>query len=128
LKQFNAAVDQISKYLNSELGIKLDASVAPADAMASKCSDLATATTAVKGEYMLMKSVPYAIPGAAYCRPPAPHESYLDKTRDLNPDGKKDLGDIAGTAVDGKSEYWSPPEPTSWVEGTYGRVPDALFK
>jgi hypothetical protein len=128
LKQFAAAVDQVSKYLENEIGITLDDTVQPADALGSKCSDLATATTAIKNEYMQMKSVPYAIPGAAYCRPPAPNESYLDQTRDLDPNGRKDLDDIAGTKVDAQSEYWAPPEPTTWVEGTYGRVPDALFK
>jgi hypothetical protein len=129
LKQFDAAIAQVSKYLQNEIGITLDDSVQPADALTSKCSDLATAATAVKAEYMQMKSVPYAMAGVAgYVRPPAPNESYLDQTRDLDPNGKKDLDDIAGTKVDGKSEYWTPPEPTTAVEGTYGKVPDALFK
>ena len=35
---------------------------------------------------------------------------------------------IAGAKVDATSEYWVPPDPTTVVEGTYGKVPDALFK
>jgi hypothetical protein len=128
LAKFNAAIAQVTPYLRDELGITLDATTAPADALTQSVPDLATATTAAKNEYLQLKSVPYAIPGSAYVRPPAPNEWYLDQTRDLKPDTNRDLEDIAGAKIDPTSEYWQPPDPSTAVDGTYGHVPDALFK
>jgi hypothetical protein len=128
LNKFYVAISQIAPYLQNELGITLDDKVAPTDALTQQVPDLATATSAAHSEYMALKSVPAYAPGSAYVRPPAPNEAYLDQDRDLKPDGNRNLDDIVGAKVDGTSEYWTPPEPTSVAEGTYGRVPDALFK
>ncbi|WP_144290097.1 hypothetical protein [Ideonella sp. A 288] len=127
-RQFNAAVAQIAPFFKSELGITLDASVSPSNAINNEVADLATATTAAKAEYMQLRAVPYAVPGAGYTRPPAPGDAYLREDRDLTAGATSNIDDIAGTKVDAGSEYWVPPDPTTTVEGTYGKVPDALFK
>jgi hypothetical protein len=127
LPKFDKAVAQIAPYLKAELGIELDAKAPINDVLNSTVADLATATAAVKSEYLLLRSVPYAIPGAGYVRPPAPNEAYLEQDRDLKPEGNRELEDIAGTRIDASSEFWQPPEPTSVVDHDYGPAPRELF-
>src|SRR5262249_17628990 len=126
MAKFSAAVNQVAPYLDSELNMTLDESIAPNDVLNAVATDLDTVIKVAQSEYASAPPVASLLPDG-YARPPAPKEDYLAMDRDLSTSVTQDLRDVAGGKIDTTSEYWAPPKPTTDIVNDYGNPPPELF-